>query len=78
MASAYCPDCDEKIVLNNPKVGQKLFCPHCDTEIEVIGIDPLDLDWAYDMSYDDDWDEDEGEEEDDDDDEEEEEEEDDY
>lgn len=56
MPSAYCPDCDEKIVLNNPRVGQKLFCPHCDTEVEVIGIDPLDLDWAYDMSYDDDWD----------------------
>jgi lysine biosynthesis protein LysW len=55
MPSAYCPDCDEKIVLNNPRVGQKLLCPHCDTEVEVIGTDPLDLDWAYDMSYDEDW-----------------------
>lgn len=64
MASAYCPDCDEKIVLNNPRIGQKLFCPNCDTEVEVIGIDPLDLDWAYDMSYDDDdWDDEEEEEE---------------
>jgi alpha-aminoadipate carrier protein LysW len=55
MASAYCPDCDETIVLRSPKVGQKLFCPHCDTEVEVISIDPLDLDWAYDTSYDEDW-----------------------
>ena len=61
MPSAYCPDCDEKITLSNPRVGQKLLCPYCESEVEVIGIDPLDLDWAYDMSYDDDddWQEDE-------------------
>ena len=55
MASTYCPDCDEPISLRNPRIGQKLFCPHCETELEVIDIDPLDLDWAYDSSYDEDW-----------------------
>jgi alpha-aminoadipate carrier protein LysW len=55
MASAYCPDCDESIHVRNPRVGQKLFCPHCDAELEVISVDPLDLDWAYDSSYDEDW-----------------------
>ena len=66
MPSAYCPDCDEKITLNNPRVGQKLLCPFCDTEVEVIGLNPLDLDWAYDMSYDDDdWEDDDDEEEED-------------
>jgi lysine biosynthesis protein LysW len=59
MASAYCPDCDENIHLRSPKVGQKLFCPNCETEVEVISVDPLDLDWAYDSSYDEDMDEDE-------------------
>jgi lysine biosynthesis protein LysW len=59
VASAYCPDCDERIVLTAPRVGRKFPCPHCDTELEVISIDPLDLDWAY--SYDEDWDEDEDE-----------------
>jgi lysine biosynthesis protein LysW len=55
MASAYCPDCDESIYLKNPRLGQKLHCPHCETELEVISEDPLDLDWAYDSSYDEDW-----------------------
>lgn len=55
MATAYCPDCDESIHLRNPVVGQKLFCPHCETEVEVISVDPLDLDWAYDSSYDEEW-----------------------
>ena len=44
-----------QITLSSPRVGQKLLCPHCETEVEVIGLDPLDLDWAYDMSYDEDW-----------------------
>lgn len=52
MASVYCPDCDESINLRNPRVGQKLFCPHCETEVEVISVDPLDLDWAHDSSCD--------------------------
>lgn len=60
MPDAYCPDCDEKIVLRQPRLGQKLFCPHCDTELEVISVEPLDLDWAYASSYyDEDWDEEE-------------------
>lgn len=57
MNQAHCPDCDGKIVLNmNVKVGQKLTCPHCDADLEVISIDPIELDWAYDW---DDEDEDE-------------------
>ena len=60
MASAYCPDCDEKIVMNpHAKLGQKLTCPHCEAELEVISTDPLEFDWAYDWSWDEDEDEDE-------------------
>ena len=55
MPFAYCPSCDDHISLRNPRIGQKLFCPHCDIEVEIIGIDPLHLDWAYDSSYDEDW-----------------------
>jgi lysine biosynthesis protein LysW len=60
MPSTFCPDCDEKIVLNRAVVGQTLTCPHCSADLEVIGIDPLELDWSYDWS----WDEDEEEEDD--------------
>jgi hypothetical protein len=61
MASTYCPDCDERIVLNpKPQVGRKITCPHCEADLEVISTEPLELDWSYDW----DWDEDEDEEED--------------
>ena len=62
MASAYCPDCDGKIVMNpTATLGQKLTCPHCDAELEVISVDPLEIDWVYDWS----WEEDDDEEDDD-------------
>jgi lysine biosynthesis protein LysW len=60
MVSAYCPDCDQKIVLPAPvALGQRLTCLHCDAELEVISVEPLELDWVYDWS----WEEEEGEEE---------------
>lgn len=59
MASAYCPDCDEKIIINpSPVVGKKLICPHCDADLEIVGTDPLELDWAYE-DPDGDWEDDE-------------------
>jgi len=55
MDSAYCPDCDGKIVMNpHAKLGQKIACPHCEAELEIISVEPLELDWAYDWSWDDD------------------------
>jgi len=52
VASTYCPDCDEKIVLQSPpRLRQKLTCPHCDAELEVISVDPLELDWVYDWAW---------------------------
>jgi len=60
MATAYCPDCDGRIAFNHPAaVGQRMTCPHCDSDLEVIGAEPLELDWAYDWSWDEDEDEDE-------------------
>jgi lysine biosynthesis protein LysW len=29
-------------------VGQKIKCPDCGSYLEVISLDPLELDWAYD------------------------------
>jgi len=65
MEIAYCPDCDGEIRLNpHPRLGQRLSCPHCDTDLEVINTDPVELDWAYDWS-DDEWGDDEEEDDDD-------------
>jgi alpha-aminoadipate carrier protein LysW len=61
MARVYCPDCDGAITVSSEvELGQKIICPHCEAELEVISLDPLELDWAYDWS----WEEDEEEEDD--------------
>ncbi|MDD3827779.1 MAG: lysine biosynthesis protein LysW [Anaerolineae bacterium] len=64
MDDAYCPDCDGKIVLPpDVKLSQKLTCPHCEAELEVISLDPVELDWAYDWEWDEEEEEEEEEEE---------------
>jgi len=37
-------------------MGQKMTCPHCDAWLEVIELDPVELDWAYEDE--DEWEED--------------------
>ena len=61
MAIAFCPDCEESISLSQPKKGELLICPHCDAELEVINLAPLELDWAY-VEPAEDWDEEDWEE----------------
>ena len=52
MRVAICPACGDDIKLPNPlKVGKSVTCPYCEAELEVIDLDPVELDWAY---YDDD------------------------
>lgn len=52
MATALCPDCGQKIVIGpKPKKGQWVSCPHCNADLEIISLSPLELDWAQ---YDDD------------------------
>jgi Zn-finger nucleic acid-binding protein len=59
MPSAFCPDCDEEIIMNpRATLGQKLNCPHCEAELEVISVEPLEFDWAYDWTWEEDEDED--------------------
>ena len=44
-----CPECDANIFFNNAAfLGQKKVCPECREELEVIGLNPIELDWYYD------------------------------
>ena len=55
MARVYCPDCGERITFNpHAKLGMKITCLECDSELEVISVDPLEVDWVYDYSWDED------------------------
>jgi lysine biosynthesis protein LysW len=45
-ATALCPDCEEEIDLGAaPKLGQKVICPHCDADLQVVSVKPLRLSW---------------------------------
>jgi len=43
---AECPQCSYEIsVGSQPHVGQQVVCPSCGSELEVVWLDPLELDW---------------------------------
>jgi alpha-aminoadipate carrier protein LysW len=63
-----CLDCERSFELSfQPVEGQIITCPNCDAELEVISVQPLELDFYYedwgeddeDWDGDEDWDEDE-------------------
>ena len=58
-----CVSCGAKIsVGKKPIVGQQFQCPSCGDTMEVVWLDPVELDWlADDKDYDEDEDEDEDE-----------------
>ena len=48
MEGVYCPECDGTIVLNpTPQVGKRFTCPHCDADLEIISVDPVEVDWVF-------------------------------
>jgi lysine biosynthesis protein LysW len=47
MAFVYCLDCGDRIYLGRrPWVGQPAFCERCGADLEVIGTNPLELEWS--------------------------------
>ena len=50
---AYCPECDAKLNIKSPKLGQIVSCRVCDTRLEVVDLKPLELDWAFEDEFDD-------------------------
>lgn len=44
---ASCPECGFLLELNEPVEGQRLTCPRCRARLEVVGLEPPELDWAY-------------------------------
>lgn len=53
-----CPDCNSEIRFRkSPHLGQIVTCHNCQTSLEVVRREPLELDWAFDDPFDDDEDE---------------------
>ena len=52
---AYCPECDSKVNLKkSPRLGDIIVCKACETSLEVVELNPLELDWAFEDAYTDD------------------------
>jgi hypothetical protein len=46
-----CVDCSSPITFETrPRIGQRHDCANCDSEMEVISLKPLELDWAMDSA----------------------------
>lgn len=52
---AECPSCFNSVnVGSHPKVGHRVVCSSCKTELEVVWLSPIELDIPMDGGYDDD------------------------
>jgi lysine biosynthesis protein LysW len=49
---AYCPECDAKVSVKSPRIGQIVTCRHCDTRLEIVDLRPLELDWVFEDDFD--------------------------
>jgi lysine biosynthesis protein LysW len=59
MLRAECPECGEPVELrDNTEVGDHVVCIECNTELEVLSLFPLELDYVLEDEWEDDWDED--------------------
>jgi alpha-aminoadipate carrier protein LysW len=55
-----CPDCDQDVhVDTDADKGDVVSCEECGTDLEVVGLDPVELDVVEEETIDDDEDEDE-------------------
>ena len=49
MPVGTCPDCDAEVHVDlDADKGDKITCDECATELEVVGLDPVELDIAED------------------------------
>jgi lysine biosynthesis protein LysW len=49
MAQGFCPECESKLNLGRePKEGQRVTCASCGSYLMVVGLSPIELDWAFD------------------------------
>jgi lysine biosynthesis protein LysW len=58
MVKAVCPSCGADVsIFTKPKMGQRVKCNSCESDLEVIWLEPVELDWVlegYDEEEDDD------------------------
>jgi lysine biosynthesis protein LysW len=54
MPTAICPECDEEVYVDPEVVqGDVISCEECGEALEVVGLDPIELDPYVDDEFDD-------------------------
>lgn len=49
MPSANCPVCEGRVYVDpNTEQGEIISCEDCDSNLELVGMDPIELDPAFD------------------------------
>lgn len=49
--SALCVECDAELnLVGRVRLGQRIICPNCGVQLEVISTHPIEVDIAYDDS----------------------------
>jgi len=61
MPKTYCPSCDAVVSVDKPHMGAIISCRECGTELEVISVNPFELDFPFDEDWEDEleWEEEE-------------------
>lgn len=63
MPTTACPECSEDVYVDaDSEQGDIVTCDECGTELEIVGLDPIELDIYADSDGGDDFDADEGDE----------------
>lgn len=45
MPNANCPECDEEVYVDaDSEQGDVVSCDECGTDLEIVGLDPIELD----------------------------------
>lgn len=53
MPTANCPECSEEVYVDaETEQGDVVSCDECGTDLEIVGLDPVELD-IYEEDYDD-------------------------
>lgn len=55
MPKAVCPECEEEVFVDaDSEQGDVVTCDECGARLEVVGLDPVELDVYEDTNFDDD------------------------
>lgn len=54
MPTTICPECDEEVYVDaESEQGDIVSCDECGTELEIVGLDPIELDIYEEADFDD-------------------------